>query len=199
MKIVDYLNSKDFVDAVGINKAPLYRKHFQDIIQKAGVEDAAVDDEDAISKIIKTFSWSWFNFAFGFFWAPYRGLKIALLAHLALYVYPFTVLFTLSLAKAAIVLGPTFGFDVQAPSFQPSDFVSKEIDDTILAFIIAIAAALIGAFGRSFFFVSLLDDARNPTPKLHHSLKYLAYSLCLFAGGIGLTLYCYFVLLAPNP
>ena len=203
MKIVDYLNSKDFVDAVGINKAPLYRKHFQDIIQKAGVEDASVDDEDAILKINQTFSWSWFNFLFGFFWASYRRLHISFPLHVAVYGSLLIGFIIEGLMIGVFYLWPHimpylaqyFGLADPLSDVQMADVLSSIRTEFNLMlggiFLVALLFfnLIFGLAGRSLFLDDLLKDYRERISQPRNAINNLILSVCLMIGALGA---CYY-------
>ena len=46
------------------------------IIEKAGVNDSDIQDEEALKKIKSIVSWNWAGFFFPFYWAIYRKEKI---------------------------------------------------------------------------------------------------------------------------
>jgi hypothetical protein len=55
-----------------VSNCPTYREKFQKIIDKAGVGDSDIKDDNALNTIRSTRSWNWAGFVFSSFWAIYR-------------------------------------------------------------------------------------------------------------------------------
>jgi hypothetical protein len=55
-----------------VTNCPKYREKFSKIIQKADVQESDTKDEQAIKKIISTFSWNWAAFLLSYLWLIYR-------------------------------------------------------------------------------------------------------------------------------
>ena len=78
----------DALEKTVVSNCDNYRQKFIKIIEKAGVSDSDIQDEEALKKIKSIVSWNWVGFFFPFYWAIYRKEKIigwgTLLAYLTL-------------------------------------------------------------------------------------------------------------------
>ena len=66
----------DALEKTVISDCDNYRQKFIRIIEKAGVNDSDIQDEEALKKIKSIVSWNWAGFFFPFYWAIYRKEKI---------------------------------------------------------------------------------------------------------------------------
>ena len=66
----------DALEKTVISDCDNYRQKFIKIIEKAGVSDSDIQDEEALKKIKSIISWNWAGFFFPFYWAIYRKEKI---------------------------------------------------------------------------------------------------------------------------
>lgn len=66
----------DALEKTVISDCDNYRQKFIKIIEKAGVSDSDIQDEEALKKIKSIISWNWAGFIFPFYWAIYRKEKI---------------------------------------------------------------------------------------------------------------------------
>ena len=66
----------DALEKTVISDCDNYRQKFIKIIEKAGVSDSDIQDEEALKKIKSIVSWNWAGFFFPFYWAIYRKEKI---------------------------------------------------------------------------------------------------------------------------
>ena len=66
----------DALEKTVISDCDNYRQKFIRIIEKAGVNDSDIQDEEALKKIKSIVSWNWAGFFFPFYWAIYRKENI---------------------------------------------------------------------------------------------------------------------------
>ena len=66
----------DALEKTVVSDCDNYRQKFIKIIEKAGVSDSDIQDEEALKKIKSIISWNWAGFIFPFYWAIYRMEKI---------------------------------------------------------------------------------------------------------------------------
>ena len=66
----------DALEKTVVSDCDNYRQKFIKIIEKAGVSDSDIQDEEALKKIKSIISWNWAGFIFPFYWAIYRKEKI---------------------------------------------------------------------------------------------------------------------------
>ena len=66
----------DALEKTVISDCDNYRQKFIKIIEKAGVSDSDIQDEESLKKIKSIISWNWAGFFFPFYWAIYRKEKI---------------------------------------------------------------------------------------------------------------------------
>ena len=66
----------DSLEKTVVSDCDNYRQKFIKIIEKAGVSDSDIQDEEALKKIKSIISWNWAGFFFPFYWAIYRKEKI---------------------------------------------------------------------------------------------------------------------------
>ena len=66
----------DALEKTVVSDCDNYRQKFIKIIEKAGVSDSDIQDEEALKKIKSIISWNWAGFFFPFYWAIYRKEKI---------------------------------------------------------------------------------------------------------------------------
>ena len=62
----------DALEKTVVSDCDNYRQKFIKIIEKAGVSDSDIQDEEALKKIKSIVSWNWVGFFFPFYWAIYR-------------------------------------------------------------------------------------------------------------------------------
>ena len=66
----------DALEKTVVSDCDNYRQKFIKIIEKAGVSDSNIQDEEALKKIKSIISWNWAGFFFPFYWAIYRKERI---------------------------------------------------------------------------------------------------------------------------
>ena len=66
----------DALEKTVVSDCDNYRQKFIKIIEKAGVGDSEIQDEEALKKIKSIVSWNWVGFFFPFYWAIYRKERI---------------------------------------------------------------------------------------------------------------------------
>ena len=66
----------DALEKTVVSDCDNYRQKFIKIIEKAGVSDSDIQDEEALKKIKSIISWNWAGFFFPFYWAIYRKERI---------------------------------------------------------------------------------------------------------------------------
>ena len=66
----------DSLEKTVVSDCDNYRQKFIKIIEKAGVSDSDIQDEEALKKIKSIISWNWAGFFFPFYWAIYRKERI---------------------------------------------------------------------------------------------------------------------------
>ena len=66
----------DALEKTVVSDCDNYRQKFIKIIEKAGVGDSEIQDEEALKKIKSIISWNWAGFFFPFYWAIYRKERI---------------------------------------------------------------------------------------------------------------------------
>ena len=66
----------DALEKTVVSNCDNYRQKFIKIIEKAGVSDSNIQDEEALKKIKSIVSWNWVGFFFPFYWAIYRKERI---------------------------------------------------------------------------------------------------------------------------
>ena len=66
----------DSLEKTVVSDCDNYRQKFIKIIEKAGVSDLDIQDEEALKKIKSIISWNWAGFFFPFYWAIYRKERI---------------------------------------------------------------------------------------------------------------------------
>ena len=66
----------DALEKTVVSDCHNYRQKFIKIIEKAGVSDSDIQDEEALKKIKSIISWNWAGFFFPFYWAIYRKERI---------------------------------------------------------------------------------------------------------------------------
>ena len=66
----------DALEKTVVSDCDNYRQKFIKIIEKAGVSDSNIQDEESLKKIKSIISWNWAGFFFPFYWAIYRKERI---------------------------------------------------------------------------------------------------------------------------
>ena len=66
----------DALEKTVVSDCDNYRQKFIKIIEKAGVSDSDIQDEEALKKIKSIISWNWAGFFFVSHWAIYRKERI---------------------------------------------------------------------------------------------------------------------------
>ena len=66
----------DALEKTVVSDCDNYRQKFIKIIEKAGVSDSDIQDEEALKKIKSIISWNWAGFFFVSYWAIYRKERI---------------------------------------------------------------------------------------------------------------------------
>ena len=110
----------DALEKTVVSNCDDYRQKFIKIIEKAGVSDSEIQDEEALKKIKSIISWNWVGFFFPYYWAIYRKER--------------------SIGWGTLFVYLTLGFlSVVSPMIDGYDF-----------FFIAATALLIAMYGNSY-------------------------------------------------
>ena len=77
--IIEFVESKELEEMIGIDKYPKYKSKFIKIIHRAGVGNFHITDESAINKLnyggfVGMGTLNWYAFFFTFFWSLYLNI-----------------------------------------------------------------------------------------------------------------------------
>ncbi len=126
----------DALEKTVVSDCDNYRQKFIKIIEKAGVSDSEIQDEEALKKIKSIISWNWVGFFFPYYWAIYRKERIIGWGTLFVYV--------------------TLGFlSVVSPMIDGYDF-----------FFIAVTSLLIAMYGNSYLLHNCLRSYVETTSEV---------------------------------